>query len=224
MSATKNLLDLTDLAQRFDADRQHLRAVAFRLLGSIADADDAVQSAWLKASRADFDSIGDIANLTGWFTTITAHEAFDQLRVRKRRAEQPLADARSNSTGWRPRRQPRRTRMRCWLTRSAAPCWSCWTASHPRSVSRSSCTTFSPCPSMRSATCWTGRRRPRRNWPVGPDRDCTTTRPPNPAASPSTSRSWKPFWRPPAAAISPVCSSCWLPAWCAGSTGCWFLT
>jgi RNA polymerase sigma factor (sigma-70 family) len=93
MSATKNLLNLTDLAQRFDADRQHLRAVAFRLLGSIADADDAVQSAWLKASRADFDSIGDIANLTGWFTTITAHEAFDQLRVRKRRAEQPLADA-----------------------------------------------------------------------------------------------------------------------------------
>jgi RNA polymerase sigma factor (sigma-70 family) len=93
MSATKNLLDLTDLAQRFDADRRHLRAVAFRLLGSIAAADDAVRSAWLKASRADFDSIGDIANLTGWFTTITAHEAFDQLRARKRRAEQPLADA-----------------------------------------------------------------------------------------------------------------------------------
>ncbi len=93
MDATKNLLDLTDLANRFDADRQHLRAVAFRLLGSTADADDAVQSAWLKASRADFGSIGDIANLTGWFTTITAHEAFDQLRVRKRRAEQPLADA-----------------------------------------------------------------------------------------------------------------------------------
>jgi RNA polymerase sigma factor (sigma-70 family) len=93
MSATKNLLDVADLAQRFDADRQHLRAVAFRLLGSIADADDAVQSAWLKASRAVFDSIGGIVNLTGWFTTITAHEAFDQLRVRKRRAELPLADA-----------------------------------------------------------------------------------------------------------------------------------
>jgi RNA polymerase sigma factor (sigma-70 family) len=93
MSATKNLLDLADLAQRFDADRQHLRAVAFRLLGSIADADDAVQSAWLKASRADFDTIAGIVNLTGWFTTITAHEAFDQLRVRKRRAELPLADA-----------------------------------------------------------------------------------------------------------------------------------
>ncbi len=91
MSTTKKRVDLADLAQRFDADRQHLRAVAFRLLDSIADADDAVQSAWLKASRAD--SIDDIVNLTGWFTTITAHEAFDQLRARKRRAERPLGDA-----------------------------------------------------------------------------------------------------------------------------------
>ncbi len=81
---------LDDLAQRFDADRRHLRSVAFQLLGSVADADDAVQSAWLKASRSDFDAV---ENLTGWFTTITAREAFDQLRMRKRRAEQPLADA-----------------------------------------------------------------------------------------------------------------------------------
>lgn len=79
--------DLTNLARRFDADRRHLRSVAFQLLGSVADADDAVQSAWLKASRADFDAVD---NLSGWFTTITAREAFDQLRVRKRRAEQPL--------------------------------------------------------------------------------------------------------------------------------------
>jgi RNA polymerase sigma-70 factor (ECF subfamily) len=84
---------LDDLAQRFDADRRHLRSVAFQLLGSVADADDAVQSAWLKASRSDFDALDKIENLTGWFTTITAHEAFDQLRTRKRRAEQPLADA-----------------------------------------------------------------------------------------------------------------------------------
>ncbi|BBY20183.1 sigma-70 family RNA polymerase sigma factor [Mycobacterium stomatepiae] len=87
---TENPVDLADLAQRFDADRPHLRAVAFRLLGSLADADDAVQSAWLKASRAV--GIGGIVNLTGWFTTITAHEAFDQLRARRRRAEQPMAD------------------------------------------------------------------------------------------------------------------------------------
>jgi RNA polymerase sigma factor (sigma-70 family) len=78
-----------DLAQRFDADRRHLRSVAFQLLGSVADADDAVQSAWLKASRAEFDAV---ENLTGWFTTITAREAVDQLRARTRRAEQPLVD------------------------------------------------------------------------------------------------------------------------------------
>lgn len=88
---TENPAVLADLAQRFDTDRPHLRAVAFRLLGSTADADDAVQSAWLKASRAVGG--GDIVNPTGWFTTITAREAFDQLRVRKRRAELPLADA-----------------------------------------------------------------------------------------------------------------------------------
>ena len=86
MSATR---DLTDLAARFEADRRHLRSVAFQLLGSVADAEDAVQSAWLKASRADFDAV---ENLSGWFTTITAREAFDQLRVRKRRAEQPLSE------------------------------------------------------------------------------------------------------------------------------------
>jgi DNA-directed RNA polymerase specialized sigma24 family protein len=83
---------LDDLAQRFDADRRHLRSVAFQLLGSVADADNAVQSAWPKASRSDFDALDKIENLTGWFTTITAHEAFDQLRMRKRRAEQPLAN------------------------------------------------------------------------------------------------------------------------------------
>ena len=79
---------LEDLARRFDSDRAHLKSVAFHLLGSVADAEDAVQSAWLKASRADHDMI---ENLTGWFTTITAREAVDQLRARKRRAEQPLA-------------------------------------------------------------------------------------------------------------------------------------
>jgi RNA polymerase sigma factor (sigma-70 family) len=89
MGTPKNLVDL---AQRFDADRRHLRSVAFGLLGSVADADDAVQSAWLKASRYGIDGAEGVANLTGWFTTITAHEALDQLRARKRRAEQPLAD------------------------------------------------------------------------------------------------------------------------------------
>ncbi|OBA78311.1 RNA polymerase subunit sigma [Mycobacterium sp. 1164966.3] len=80
--------DVAELARRFDADRRHLRSVAYQLLGSVADADDAVQSAWLKASGADFSVVD---NLTGWLTTITAREALDQLRARKRRAEWPLA-------------------------------------------------------------------------------------------------------------------------------------
>lgn len=84
-----NAMDLAELAQCFDADRRHLKSVAFQLLGSSSDADDVVQSAWLKASRSDF---GAVDNLTGWFTTITAHEAVDQLRGRKRRAERPLAE------------------------------------------------------------------------------------------------------------------------------------
>jgi RNA polymerase sigma factor (sigma-70 family) len=80
---------IEDLAQRFDGDRRHLKSVAFHLLGSAADAEDAVQSAWLKASQADHHAV---QNLTGWFTTITAREAIDQLRTRNRRAEQPLGD------------------------------------------------------------------------------------------------------------------------------------
>jgi RNA polymerase sigma factor (sigma-70 family) len=80
---------IEDLARRFDSDRRQLESVAFHLLGSAADAEDAVQSAWLKASQADR---GMVENLTGWFTTITAREAIEVLRTRKRRAERPLAD------------------------------------------------------------------------------------------------------------------------------------
>jgi DNA-directed RNA polymerase specialized sigma24 family protein len=75
---------IEDLAQRFESDRRHLKSVAFHLLGTAADAEDAVQSAWLKASRADH---GTVENLTGWFTIITAHEAVDQLRTRKQRQD-----------------------------------------------------------------------------------------------------------------------------------------
>lgn len=72
------------LAARFEEDRGHLRAVAYRLLGSVHDADDAVQAAWLKISRR---GLGGVSNPTGWFTTVTAHECLDRLREQKRRAE-----------------------------------------------------------------------------------------------------------------------------------------
>jgi RNA polymerase sigma-70 factor (ECF subfamily) len=66
-----------------------VRGVAFRLLGSMHDADDAVQAAWLKISQAD---LHDVRNLTGWFTTVTARECLDQLRARKRRGALSLTD------------------------------------------------------------------------------------------------------------------------------------
>ena len=78
-----------NLACQFEEHRHHLHSVAFHLLGSAADAEDAVQSAWLKASRADFEAVDNVA---GWLTTITAHTAVDQLRTRARRGERPLPD------------------------------------------------------------------------------------------------------------------------------------
>ncbi|HEY7355544.1 MAG TPA: sigma factor, partial [Ktedonobacterales bacterium] len=57
------------LAQRFEAERPHLRAVAYRMLGSLAEADDAVQESWLHLSRSDTRSI---ENLGGWLTTVVA--------------------------------------------------------------------------------------------------------------------------------------------------------
>lgn len=82
--------DMETLARQFEDHRHRLHAVAFHLLGSTADADDAVQSAWLKASGADFTAVD---NLSGWLTTITARTAVDQLRTRARRGERPLSDA-----------------------------------------------------------------------------------------------------------------------------------
>jgi RNA polymerase sigma-70 factor (ECF subfamily) len=75
------------LAGRFEAHRAHLRAVAFRMLGSPSEADDAVQEAWLRFSRADTSGV---ENLGGWLTTIVARVCLDMLRARTRRREEPL--------------------------------------------------------------------------------------------------------------------------------------
>jgi RNA polymerase sigma factor (sigma-70 family) len=73
-----------ELATVFESHRRRLQAVAYRLLGSYAEADDAVQEAWIRLSRAD---PAEIANLGGWLTTVTARIALDGLRARGRRAE-----------------------------------------------------------------------------------------------------------------------------------------
>jgi RNA polymerase sigma factor (sigma-70 family) len=76
------------LAERFEAERTRLQAVAYRLLGSASEADDAVQEAWLRLSRAD---TSEVANLSGWLTTVVARVCLDMLRSRRSRREQPLA-------------------------------------------------------------------------------------------------------------------------------------
>jgi RNA polymerase sigma factor (sigma-70 family) len=75
------------LADRFEANRTHLRAVAYRMLGSVNEADDAVQEAWLRLNRSDTAAID---NLGGWLTTVVARVSLDMLRSRTSRREQPL--------------------------------------------------------------------------------------------------------------------------------------
>src|SRR5258705_10754120 len=73
--------------QLFESERDHLRAVAYRMLGSATEADDAVQETWLRLNRSD---AGSIENLAGWLTTVVARVCLDMLRSRKSRGEMPL--------------------------------------------------------------------------------------------------------------------------------------
>jgi RNA polymerase sigma factor (sigma-70 family) len=75
------------LAERFEEQRTRLRAVAYRMLGSLNEADDAVQETWLRLSRADRS---DVENLGGWLTTVVARVSLNMLRARKTRREEPL--------------------------------------------------------------------------------------------------------------------------------------
>jgi len=76
-----------DLTERFEANRTRLRAVAYRMLGSLSEADDAVQETWLRLTRADRD---DVENLDAWLTTVVSRVALNMLRSRRRRAEEPF--------------------------------------------------------------------------------------------------------------------------------------
>src|SRR3954451_13541015 len=77
------------LAGRFEEHRTHLRAVAYRMLGSLGEADDAVQEAWLRLSRSDAD---EIDNLGAWLTTVVARVSLNMLRSRNTRREEPLGE------------------------------------------------------------------------------------------------------------------------------------
>ena len=75
------------LAERFEEERTHLQGVAYRMLGSLSEADDAVQEAWLRLSRSDPSAI---ENLRAWLTTVVARVSLNALRSRRARGEQPL--------------------------------------------------------------------------------------------------------------------------------------
>ena len=84
------------LARQFETHRSHLRSVAYRMLGSLSDADDAVQDSWMRLSRSDAQAI---ENLGGWLTTVVARVSLDMLRARESRREASL-------DGGGPRREP----------------------------------------------------------------------------------------------------------------------
>jgi RNA polymerase sigma-70 factor, ECF subfamily len=75
------------LAEQFEENRTHLKAVAYRMLGSLGEADDAVQEAWIRLSRSD---AGEIRDLRAWLTTVVARVSLNMLRSRKRRHEEPM--------------------------------------------------------------------------------------------------------------------------------------
>ncbi|AEW98339.1 sigma-70 family RNA polymerase sigma factor [Streptantibioticus cattleyicolor] len=85
--------DETSLAERFEAERPGLRAVAYRMLGSLAEAEDAVQEAWFKLDRAD---VGGVRNLGAWLTTVVGRVCLDMLRSRASRREDPMPE----QEGW----------------------------------------------------------------------------------------------------------------------------
>src|SRR5206468_11206305 len=75
------------LAEQFEGHRPHVRAVAYRMLGSVSEAEDAVQEAWIRLSRTD---VSGVDNLRGWLTTVVARVCLDMLRTRASRREDPL--------------------------------------------------------------------------------------------------------------------------------------
>src|SRR5258708_38423430 len=81
-------MDEFGLANRFNRERPRLRAVAYRILGALSEADDAVQEAWLRLQRTGAD---EIDNVEGWLTTVVARICLNIVRARSTRGEQPLA-------------------------------------------------------------------------------------------------------------------------------------
>ena len=152
------------LAQQFEENRGHLRGVAYRMLGSLSEADDAIQEAWLRLNRSDADSIG---NLGGWLTTVVARVCLDMLRSRGSRLEESLdAQSRNRSPPTIEHQIPSRKPFS--RTRLALRCSWCSTVSHPPNASRSCFTICSRSHSTRSQVSSDARPTPPVNSPAAP--------------------------------------------------------
>ena len=147
------------LAEQFEEHRPHVRAVAYRMLGSVGEAEDAVQETWIRLSRAD---VSGVDNLRGWLTTVVARVCLDMLRTRASRREDPLdmhvPDPIIRASVVETKGQRRRP---CSPTLSV---WRCsWSSrsSIRRNDWRSCSTTCLGCPSTRSRPSWIVRSSPR---------------------------------------------------------------
>jgi RNA polymerase sigma factor (sigma-70 family) len=150
------------LVDQFETHRAHLRAVAYRMLGSTGEADDAVQEAWLRVSRSGTDGV---ENLGGWLTTIVSRVCLDMLRSRRSRREAPLEepDVRMPDpiVGRGDRIDPEQEAL---LGDSVGLALLVVLQSlSRRNVSRSYCTTCSACPSEKSGRSWDVPRQRRGN-------------------------------------------------------------
>ncbi|CAI7978006.1 RNA polymerase sigma-70 factor, ECF subfamily [Frankia sp. Hr75.2] len=152
------------LAARFDEHRAHLRSVAYRMLGSLHEADDAVQESWLRFSSAD---TSDVANLRGWLTTVTGRLCLDMLRSRGTRREQSL-DVHVPDPIVSPADGVDPERRRCSRSRWGSRCTWSWGLSPLLSGWPSCCMTCSRCRSTTSRRCSAGRRRRPSSWRAGP--------------------------------------------------------
>ena len=204
------------LADRFEEHRPHLRAVAYRMLGSLTEADDAVQDAWLRLSRAGRGRGREPRR-------VADHDRRPRLPEHAAVAHHPARGA-ARRPPPRSRRQPRRgrsspRRRRCWPTRSASPCSSCSTPCHRPSGSRSCCTTCSSCPSRRSRRWSAGPRRRRGSSPAGHGDGSGAPRSRRPTPISPVSARWStPSSGRPAAATSTPSSRCSIPTSCCAPT------
>ena len=110
------------LAERFEEHRTHLRAVAYRMLGSVSEADDAVQEAWLRLSRSD---ASEVENLGGWLTTVVGARVPQHAALAQDTARGAARGARARSRSSAARTGSIPSTRHCWPTRSASRCWWC---------------------------------------------------------------------------------------------------